>query len=70
MVRVTARLHEIARFRDPCFWVEDEQPCCYCRQPTHWIDLEFQAFLCAFDCARALWREYVEAERRLGPWHP
>jgi hypothetical protein len=43
--------------------VDDTQPCWNCKEPTSWIDINFEAYLCSEECERAKWKEYYDAER-------
>lgn len=40
-------------------WVPYEQPCWHCRQPTTWIDLDFEAALHPGECSETKWDEYT-----------
>ena len=35
--------------------------CWHCREFTHWIDINFEAYLCSEECERAKWQEFKEA---------
>ncbi len=36
----------------------------YLGQDTHWMDIDFGAYLCSSECEHAKWAEYREAEAR------
>ena len=38
--------------------------CWHCGQPTKWISINFQAFLCSTECADAKWHEYQVVSSR------
>ncbi len=37
------------------------QPCSHCGRDTHWIEVNFGAYLCSRMCTSATWNEYMEA---------
>jgi hypothetical protein len=36
-------------------------PCCICKSPTCWADLDFQGPICSDECRETLWNQYMEA---------
>ncbi len=45
------------------FWDFPPQPCAKCGKETRWVDLCFEAHLCAGACSDAMWADYVKASR-------
>lgn len=43
---------------------ETSSPCCICKEPTSWIEINFQGNLCSEECDKKMWDGYFEAEKR------
>ena len=39
--------------------------CGVCKNQTHWINLDFECYICSEECLNQLWEEYTQAERKL-----
>lgn len=37
------------------------EPCWHCKEPTEFVDIDFQAHLCSDECQKAKWDEYCAA---------
>lgn len=47
-------------------WIPTPAPCCICGEPTCWLELNFEAFVCAGVCQELAWQRYWEANRVAG----
>ena len=43
---------------DEFAWSEKVDNCCVCGRLTHFIDLDFEAFVCSEECDEALTKEF------------
>ena len=49
---------------DEYFRASVHSECWHCKQETHYISINFEAFLCSTECADAKWHEYEIASLR------
>lgn len=46
-------------------WFMTEKPCWICGQPTTWVELNFQTWVCVGVCTERAWQKYWEANREI-----
>lgn len=46
-------------------WFMTEKKCWICDEPTTWVELNFQAWVCLGACTDEAWRRYWEANREI-----
>ncbi len=51
-------------------WTPSWRPCWHCGEPTHFVEIHFEAPLCPGRCTDVKWEEYLAEQRRLGPPSP
>lgn len=42
--------------------LDADEACWHCGRRTHWVDMNFMAYLCSEECDRAKWKEYAAAD--------
>ena len=47
------------------YWSEKADNCCVCGKLTHFIDVDFEAFVCSEECDETLMKEFWEANKTI-----
>jgi endogenous inhibitor of DNA gyrase (YacG/DUF329 family) len=48
---------------EPIIWSDREAPCTICGEPTHWIEVNFEARSCSKRCTSIEWANFERANR-------